>query len=58
VKAGKPLEENDYRKTEIEGISFYIRNDMADQAFEIQWYGVWVFGQFVVKDIKNVNATA
>ncbi len=51
VKAGTPVAEKDYKKMKIEGIPFYIREDMVDQKFEIQWVGFWIFGQFVVKEL-------
>ena len=51
VKAGTPEIEKDFIKTKVEGITFYIRKDMADQKFEIQWVGFWIFGQFVVREL-------
>jgi len=50
VKAGKPQVENDYDKTKVEGIPFYIRKDLAQQQFEINWVGFWIIGQFIVKE--------
>lgn len=52
VKAGTPTEENDYEKTEVEGIPFYIRNDMADKKYSVNWIGFWIFGQFVVEQLN------
>lgn len=51
VKAGMPETEEDFKKTKVEGITFYVRSDMADQNFEIQWVGFWIFGQFVVREL-------
>jgi hypothetical protein len=51
VQAGIPVTEIDYEKTEIEGIPFFVRKDMVDKKFEIQWVGFWVFGQFVVREL-------
>jgi len=51
VKAGKPEEEENYQKKEIEGIPFYIRNEMFGEAFSINWVGFWIIGSFVVKEL-------
>lgn len=51
VQAGIPVAQDDYEKTEIEGIPFFIRKDMADKNYEINWVGFWVLGQFVVNEI-------
>jgi len=51
VKAGKPEEEENYQKTEVEGIPFYVRNEMYGKTFSINWVGFWIFGGFVVKEL-------
>jgi len=51
VQAGIPVAQDDYEKTEIEGVPFFIRKDMVDKSFEINWVGFWVFGQFTVNEI-------
>ncbi len=51
VKAGKPALKKDYEETEIEGILFYIRKDLADLVFEINWVGFLFFGQFTVNEV-------
>lgn len=53
VRAGKPAEENDFEKTEIESIPFYIRKDMVDKKYSISWVGFWVFGQYVVEQLDH-----
>ena len=52
VKAGMPVEVDDYEKKEVEGIPFYIRKDLVNKQFEINWAGFWIFGQFVVKELE------
>ena len=51
VKAGIPVSEKDFLKTELDGIPFYIRKDMADHKYQINWVGLWIFGQFVVNEL-------
>jgi len=48
VHAGVPLNEEDFVKDEIEGIPFFIRKDLVDKSFSINWVGFWVFGNFTV----------
>jgi len=48
VHAGVPLNEEDFVKDEIEGIPFFIRKDLVDKSYEINWIGFWVFGNFNV----------
>ena len=50
VQAGIPVAQDDYEKTEIEGIPFFVRKDMVDKHYEISYVGFWVFGQFVVSE--------
>ena len=51
VRAGKAEGNDDYSKTEIEGIDFYVRKDMLDKKYEINWVGLWRIGQFVIKEV-------
>ncbi len=43
--------EEEYHKEEIDGITFYIRNQMIDKAYSINWSGFWIFGGFVVREL-------
>jgi len=52
VQAGIPVEADNYDKKEVEGIPFYIRKDLVNKQFEINWAGFWIFGQFVVKELE------
>lgn len=45
------MEEN-FHKEEVNGVTFYVRNEMTDKAFLIDWFGVWIFGAPVVKEIQ------
>jgi len=51
VQAGTPENESDYEKTTVEGIPFFIRKNLLGKNFEISWVGVWIIGQFVVKEV-------
>ncbi len=52
VQAGKPELEENFHKKEVDGITFYIRNEMMDKAYKIDWTGVWILGGFVAKEIQ------
>lgn len=49
MQAGIPVSEEGYKKTEVEGISFYILDKLAENDFVIHWVGFWIFGRFVVE---------
>lgn len=51
VQAGKPELEEKYHQKEVDGITFYIRNEMMDKAYSINWSGFWIFGALVVKEL-------
>ena len=50
VQAGIPVAQDDYEKTEIEGIPLFIRKEMVERHYEISYVGFWIFGQFVVNE--------
>jgi hypothetical protein len=50
VHAGIPVNEEDFVREEIEGVTFYIRKDLANKGFEINWIGFWIFGNFTVTE--------
>lgn len=52
VQAGEPALEEEYHKKEVDGITFYIRNQMMDKAYSINWTGIWIFGAFVVRELS------
>jgi hypothetical protein len=49
VQAGIPVSEEGFKKTEIEGIPFFVIDKLADSELIIHWVGFWVFGRFVVE---------
>ncbi len=51
VHAGVPLNEDDFIKDEIEGVPFFIRKDLVDKSFNINWVGFWIFGNFTVVEM-------
>jgi len=52
VQAGKPELEENFQQKDVDGITFYIRNEMVDKAYTIDWVGVWILGGFVVKEVQ------
>ncbi len=48
VQAGIPVKEEEFEKKKIEGIPFFVRKDMLERNFTINWVGFWIFGQFQV----------
>jgi len=52
VQAGKPELEDNYQRKEVDGITFYVRNEMMDKAFVIDWVGIWILGGLTVKEIQ------
>ncbi len=52
VQAGKPELEENFHQKEVDGITFYIRTEMMDKAYAIDWVGIWIFGSLVVKEIQ------
>jgi hypothetical protein len=51
VHAGKPVNEENFSREEIEGIPFYIRQDMVNKGFQIKWVGFWIFGNYTVTEL-------
>ncbi len=49
VRAGIPTAQDDYEKTEVEGIPFFVRKDMINNSYVVDWSGFWILGQFTVK---------
>jgi len=52
VKAGTPETLDDYEKRDVEGITFYVRNDMVNKNYEIKWAGLWILGELVANEIE------
>jgi len=52
VTAGKPEMEENFQEIEVEGIPFYVRNEMAGNAYQVDWVGIWKIGTFVVKELQ------
>ena len=50
VRAGKPESEEDYEKTQIEGIDIYLSKDLKKKFFKINRWGWGRIGQFVIKE--------
>jgi len=51
VQAGVPVAEKEYEKSEVSGVKIYIRKDMLDKKYAINWIGLWIFGRFEVREI-------
>jgi len=50
VQAGVPVAEKEYEKSSIDGVKVYIRKDMLDKKYVIDWVGFWIFGRFEVSE--------
>lgn len=51
VHAGVPVKEENFVREDIEGIPFFIRKDMIEKGYEINWVGLWIFGSFNVIEL-------
>jgi len=52
VQAGKPELEENFHRIEVEGITFYIRNEMMNKAYFIDRVGFWIFSGLTVKELQ------
>jgi len=43
--------DNEYTTEIVEGITFYIHQRMLGKKYEIKWFGLWILGQLIVKEI-------
>ena len=50
VRAGKPVSEKDYKKTQVEGVDIYLSNDLEEKFLKINRWGWGRIGQFVVRE--------
>jgi hypothetical protein len=48
VKAGKPADKDGYTAVEVDGMNFYVKDELAGREITIGWTGWWVFGGPVV----------
>ena len=52
VIAGKPESQKGYTKEQVQGLEFFIMDDLKGKVLEIDWKGIWLLGQFTVSEAE------
>ncbi len=50
VTAGMPESQKGYTKGSVQGIEFFIMDELKGKVLEIDWKGIWGIGQFTVSE--------